>query len=259
MHPWLLVALVAALFVPTFAFASPDAPASDPDQIPCRDTRGCPDITVDPAHFYVGTQQKQFFSPSHCAVQEGLVDSGSRHLVKLSFNTPNQGDGSLIIGRPTDNPDHFTWSDCHRHYHFDDFAHYRVWTVDGYLAWDAVRTAHPEWTASEAFAAHPELVAEMVGGHKQGFCVMDLAPAVPTVHGYAVPPDLLPRYNCSNNGISRGWADIYHFTLDGQWVDVTDVTPGAYILEGESNPERRFAESDYTNNRAMVPVTVLPL
>jgi hypothetical protein len=130
--------------------------------------------------------------------------------------------------------------------------------VRGYQLWDKVRADNPTWTASRAFQEHPRLLDEMVGGHKQGFCLMDFAPAVPTVHGYAVPPDPLPSYTCAFQGISRGWADIYLWHLDGQWIDVTDVAPGPYLLEAEVNPEHRFMESDYGNNRAWVPFVVLP-
>jgi hypothetical protein len=240
------------------AFELEAGTAGSAPPMPCRDPRGCPDITVDPATLIVGTQRPETFGMNSCAVQEGLVVPGTRHIIRLSISAPNQGEGSLIIGRPQDSPDHFEWSGCHDHWHFTDFAHYRVWTPSGFLAWDDVRRANPDWTASEAFANHPELLAEVVTGHKQGFCIMDFAPAQPTIHG-AAPPDPLPKYHCGSQGISRGWADTYVFTLDGQWVDVTGLPPGAYVLEAEVNPERVFLESAYGNNRAAVPVAVVPL
>lgn len=230
-------------------------------QIPCKDARGCPDLTVDPSNLYVGTQQVEHFPEDHCAVEEDLVEPGDRHLIRVSFNTPNQGDGNLEIGNPTadENEDFFYYSGCHGHHHFDDFAHYRLWTLEGYLEWDEIRNDNPDWTASHAFDEHPELLDEMVAGHKQGFCIIDLVPAAPTIHGHAVPPDPLPQFNCGNQGIARGWADLYWATLDGQWIDVTGVAPGAYLLEAETNPEHKFREMDYSNNRAVVPTVVLPL
>lgn len=271
-NPVLVLVIVLFLAAPaagTLGSEADDAPVAategsggsvQQNQLPCRDPRGCPDLTVDATRLYVGTQRVESFSPTHCAVQEGLVEAGDRHLIRVTFNTPNQGEGSLEIGHPNapENDGFFTFSSCHGHQHFDDFANYRLWTPTGYLAWDEIRRENPSWTASHAFEQHPELRDEMVAGHKQGFCMVDLLPAAPTPNGHAVPPDPLPGHNCGNQGINRGWADEYVFTLDGQWIDVTGVEPGLYLMEGETNPEHRFEESEYANNRAVVPQLVVP-
>ena len=68
------------------------------------------------------------------------------------------------------------------------------------------------------------------------------------------------KYTCSNQGISVGWSDVYDASLDCQWIDVTGVAPGQYLLRvtinGGPNGAHVFAESDYTDNVATVPVTI---
>jgi hypothetical protein len=63
-----------------------------------------------------------------------------------------------------------------------------------------------------------------------------------------------PVYECDFQGIQAGWADVYDRGLPGQWIDVTDVPSGSYVLEVEVNPEHVLPEADYTNNVARVAV-----
>jgi hypothetical protein len=65
-----------------------------------------------------------------------------------------------------------------------------------------------------------------------------------------------PRYTCTNQGISAGWADTYVSTLDCQWVDVTNVPAGNYFLEITVNPDQILLESNYSNNTSTIPVTL---
>jgi hypothetical protein len=50
------------------------------------------------------------------------------------------------------------------------------------------------------------------------------------------------RFDCRFQGITAGWGDRYGADLDGQWVDVTGVAPGAYTLIITVNPEGRLPE-----------------
>jgi hypothetical protein len=65
-------------------------------------------------------------------------------------------------------------------------------------------------------------------------------------------------YNCNNQGISSGWADIYDYTLDGQWVDITGVNEGIYTLKVTVNYERKINETDYGDNTFTVPNIFIP-
>lgn len=223
------------------------APAALGGPIGCPDARGCPDLVVDGA-FMAPVRTVELFPEDDCAVVEGMVEPGVRSLVRFNFATPNVGSGDLVVGSPWAHREWFEWSWCHGHYHFKEYADYRLWTMGQFEAWDAHRQAHPDQTPAQAMAATGLAPVE---GRKQGFCVMDVLP-------YPFPgSDPVPRHpTCDDMGITRGWADVYHLTLDGQWVDVTGLPPGVYVLEAEVNAERFYTEESYANNRAWTPVAV---
>jgi hypothetical protein len=55
-----------------------------------------------------------------------------------------------------------------------------------------------------------------------------------------------------SQGVSVGWIDQYHHSLEGQEVDLTGAPPGVYYLTVLVNDERKFVESNYTDNLAWV-------
>lgn len=244
-------AVLALALVPSLALAL--APALAAGQVPCATELGpgarlCPDLIVDGLELGETVVSKITFDATHCAVVEGSTAPGERTLLRFTFTSPNVGLADLVIGRPSQHPEWFEWGACHRHHHFREYADYRLWTQAAYPAWLAARASSPASTASEVLAAHPELSSGFVAGHKQGFCVMDLvAPA----------PGLAPTYaGCGDQGLSVGWSDRYAFHLDGQWIDVTGLPEGYYVLEAEVNAERLFEESAYANNAASTLVEV---
>ena len=53
-------------------------------------------------------------------------------------------------------------------------------------------------------------------------------------------------------GISVGWADQYAAQIEGQYIDVTSVPSGKYVLVHRLNTDSRIVESDYTNNASSI-------
>jgi hypothetical protein len=51
-------------------------------------------------------------------------------------------------------------------------------------------------------------------------------------------------------GISVGWGDQYHHSLEGQELVIDGAKPGVYYLVSIANPRGNFIESDKTNNTA---------
>jgi hypothetical protein len=51
-------------------------------------------------------------------------------------------------------------------------------------------------------------------------------------------------------GITVGYADVYPWFVADQYIDVTDLPDGKYVLKATVNRSRRIRESDYDNNGA---------
>jgi hypothetical protein len=166
---------------------------------------------------------QEFFPADSCAIEEGcVVEPGTRRLLRFSTMTPNIGDTDLVLGDPTATPG-FEFASCHGHFHFNGYARYEL--VNG--------------------------IGEIVAvGHKQAFCLLDSMPVLPD----AGPP----QFHCGFQGLTRGWADIYDASLDCQWVDITGVADGDYLLRISINPDQVIEESNYDNNTVEVPVTLAP-
>jgi hypothetical protein len=229
-------------------------------QVPCADPAGCPNLVVDSGG--AGLRQhvvvEETYDETDCAVVEGSTEAGTRRLLRFTYTTPNLGPGDLIVGAPADHLEWFEFHPCHGHYHFREYADYRLWTPAGYQAWQALRAENPDALSRDLLKQNPAVAREIVVGEKQGFCVIDVIPATSSPDYEGPPPGPGKYFSCrSNQGISVGWADSYFFTqLDGQWIDVTDVAGGDYILEAEVNPERLFTEANYRDNSSAVPVRV---
>lgn len=212
------------------AAAIGEVPPANPSD-PLAGPLGCdaPDLEVLDDNLHISVDNL-FVPPDACSVYEGCVTgTGWRRVLRFDGKTANVGSRDLVLGVPANHPDLFTFSPCHEHHHFDQFARYTL--LDG----------------EQVIAA----------GHKQAFCLLDL-------QSWAWPwlGDADETYTCFNQGLSVGWLDIYDRNLDCQWIDVTGVPYGDYTLRIEINvaPEGTthpmLVERDYGNNVVEIPVVV---
>lgn len=211
--------------VPALGDQPPPAPGD-----PLTGELGCnaPDLAVLDWDLNIYTQDI-WVEPEACTLYEGCVDGvGWRKVLRFDTKTANLGSRDLILGVPANHPDLFTYSPCHEHHHFDNYARYTLWAGDQQVA----------------------------AGHKQAFCLLDWEP-------WAWPDaDEQPFYTCFNQGLSLGWSDTYPASLDCQWIDITGVAPGQYTLRMDVNlPPPSMAHSTlverrYDNNVLEVPVVI---
>ena len=89
----------------------------------------------------------------------------------------------------------------------------------------------------------------MLTARKQGFCMRDESPFLSSA------PEV-PHFDCSFQGITAGWQDIYDKSLDCQWLDITGVPPGVYILRIKANPDHIFPERNFSNNTTDVLIRI---
>lgn len=160
-----------------------------------------------------------------CAVAEGCLNGyGTRRIINFTTHIKNVGVTDYFIGDPTTYPGQFSTANCHGHTHYEGYAQYVLYDAAG---------------------------SQVPIGFKSGFCVMDLECSGGGTF----------QYGCSNMGISAGCGDIYSSGLMCQWVDITDVADGDYILAIKVNWDQspdalgRY-ESDYLNNWGQVCINV---
>ena len=190
---------------------------------PIYDDQGKPDLTVDPQRF--ASQMEivdRYFEPTDCAVAEEVVGgTGYRRLLRFDTVLMNRGNGDLVVGDRSDpaNPyaPYFVYHACHGHYHIKYFSIYELLTPDRKV---------------------------VVAGTKQGFCFEDSFKYLDGGKSNG--------YECSYQGITSGWGDWYYKQLVGQWIDITGVPAGDYIVRvsintGQYSPIFDEGENRYPN------------
>ena len=244
---------------------------NDPARV---DTGGgrLPDLIVDPeatAKHWVVRDEKM--PAEFCSVQEGGITAGLRRIIRFTVTTPNIGQADVFVGSPlkhadpngdgdfSDNDGMFEFAPCHNHFHFRNYAVYKLIDAKTGYVWRAA---------------------------KKGFCMLDTDPNPANM---GEPPKGDKNYwSCGTKtvdgfqGVSHGYADTYIFYLGGQFfvLDGGDkqpvVPPGNYIIEVTVNPAfplepgksrctfatdsdgkcHNFKESNYNNNTARIAVTI---
>ncbi|XP_058615714.1 lysyl oxidase-like 5a isoform X1 [Onychostoma macrolepis] len=184
---------------------------------------GLPDLIPDPYYIQVASyiQRVQMYT-LRCAAEENCLSSSAynsrvrdldyRVLLRFPQRVKNQGTADFLPVKPHHQ---WEWHSCHQHYH----------SMDAFSNYDLLD------------ASTGRKVAE---GHKASFCLEDTS----------CDPGVRRRYACTAHiqGLGPGCYDTYHANIDCQWIDITDVSPGDYILKVTVNPGFQVQESDFSNN-----------
>ncbi|KAJ8401634.1 hypothetical protein AAFF_G00379510 [Aldrovandia affinis] len=184
---------------------------------------GLPDLVPDPYYIQASTYvQRVPMYNLRCAGEENCLassayrsdvrDYDTRMLLRFPQRVKNQGTADFLPSRPRYS---WEWHSCHQHYHsMDEFSHYDLLE-----------------------SSSQRRVAE---GHKASFCLEDTS----CDYGH------YRRFACTSHtqGLSPGCYDTYNADIDCQWIDITDVKPGNYVLKVSVNPSYQVPESDYNNN-----------
>lgn len=125
----------------------------------------------------------------------------------------------------------------HRHWHFRDFARYRI--IDD--AGNEVATS-----GKEAFCLAPTDPVDLT---------LPNASSWPHASGLTT--------SCGFQGaiwireiLDVGWGDTYYQSVPGQWIDISGVPNGDYLLEVATNQDGRLSELRSDNNVATTPITL---
>ncbi|XP_071344250.1 lysyl oxidase homolog 1 [Trachinotus anak] len=203
--------------------SAPENPSMNVGSVYRPEQRGLPDLVPDPNYVQASTYiQRAHMYSLRCAAEEKCLSSSAyspettdydvRVLLRFPQRVKNKGTADFMPNRPRHT---WEWHSCHQHYHsMDEFSHYDLLELSS-----------------------GRKVAE---GHKASFCLEDTT----CDFGH------LKRYACTahTQGLSPGCYDTYNADIDCQWIDITDIQPGNYILKLQVNPKFLVLESDFTNN-----------
>lgn len=154
----------------------------------------------------------------------GNVDkvNGKQEVFQRIYSSPNSY-RDVMAGS-------FEWHETHYHFHFDDYAIYTLQPV----------------TANGA--------SKRIGA-KTTFCIMDTTLLSYKLKG-ASKRAFYDTCDVNVQGMSVGWGDEYHYSLDGQSLDISNLPDGDYNLEIEIDPKNRILESNETDNISTVLIHI---
>lgn len=265
-----VAALAAAALLPSCSGTDPDMPylTQGPSFAHVQDLVGTPDLIVDQKALATSwVVYDQELKESFCSIAEANLAPGRYRVLRFTVTTPNIGDADVFIGSPWDHVDPngdgdfrdsdglYEESDCHRHFHFRNYALYQLF---------------------------PAGSDTPIRARKNGFCMIDITP-----YNDGVAPGTWVYRSCGNSrtpgsgfqGISVGYGDTYFKWLGGQYFVLNDpnadpIPPGNYTLRIWVNPPftargkepcpavdsqgfcHMFTESNYDNNIAAVAITI---
>jgi hypothetical protein len=126
----------------------------------------------------------------------------------------------------------------HGHYHYSSFATAELWRSN---------------RRGDRLGSAP-----LRGAQKVSFCIADIRVDAWGQKGdgprtYYAPDCLFPASTDGNldhfvQGLTNGWADVYDWYVPDQYIEVTGVPNGHYLLSFCADPENSIRESDETNN-----------
>lgn len=204
-------------------------------------------------------------SPNGCYPEE-MAEQGARRCLRFDQTIANVGDGPFEVryrldGVASDSTralvqrvyssdgsvrdrfaDTYVFHPAHAHFHYVNFARSHLWkaTPDG-----------------KRVGSRP-----IRSSRKNGFCMVDVeqlhfgkrgdAPRTYIPPGCLAPTAVDPESGevAAISGISKGWADVYTWYLADQYIEVSGVPDGYYILQNVADQADTVKELDERNNSA---------
>jgi hypothetical protein len=192
-----------------------------------------PDLVALPS-FYIGTNHRR--SRDYLQFGSNVWNEGPASLVVEGFRAEGEDrmdayqyflEDGVVVGRAPVGSFEFDRRDGHMHWHFRQFARYRLL--------DATQE-------------------RVVRSHKQSFCLAPTDPIDLTVDGAIWRTDWSGT-RCGweastwiREMMPTGWGDTYYQSVAGQAFNITNVPNGTYWIEVHANPLGLLYDGDPTND-----------
>ncbi|MBT2380541.1 protein-lysine 6-oxidase [Streptomyces sp. ISL-111] len=195
-------------------------------------------------------------------VSDGYEDVPGKDYLAFSANVWNAGPAKLVVdGFRSPGAE---LMDAYQ-YFYDAKGNQVGYTPTGTMEWDP-RPGHEHWHFTD-FASYRLLKAdknETVRSGKEAFCLANTDAVDYTVKNANWHPgntDLSTACGQENSISVRevldvGSGDTYTQDLPGQSFDITDLPNGTYYIQVLANPENQLKETDYSNNSALRKVVL---
>lgn len=139
--------------------------------------------------------------------------------------------------------------EAHGHYHFESFGISSLWAVDS--------DGNPIG-AAPLRERRRSLDTLVRNGRKVSFCMADIYIDAWAAKGdgprtYNAPDCLFPASSENGSdqyvqGITNGWSDVYDWYLPDQYMEVSGVPDGVYLLQTIVDPDGALVEANESNN-----------
>ncbi|HZI38210.1 MAG TPA: lysyl oxidase family protein [Acidimicrobiia bacterium] len=201
---------------------------------------------------------------------EEVAEQGARRCLRFDQVIANVGDGPFELRYRMEGL--ATEQQLRQRVYASDGA-FTEFTVDTYEFHPAHAHFHyKNFGQAFLYRLHPDGTMEKVReSRKNGFCMIDVENTRFGLDDHGVPHKgeaprtyYFPRCNAPTerdehgtymvNGISVGWADVYNWFLADQYVEISGVPDGLYVLETTANPIRTVHETTFDDNTARATI-----
>ncbi len=189
----------------------------------------------------------------------GIREEEGRRLLVFASAVDNVGAGPLEV-RGTRGPSAGTMATVQLVRRADGSA--RETPLEGILRYERAEThAHWHLLGFERYELRTPGGETVLTARKAGFCLGDRYDSRRSARLRSEPLQAVWTEECGRGrpdlrdleeGISVGYGDDYAPYLEGQFVDVTDLPAGTYVLVHLANPGNGLREASYENNAASV-------
>jgi hypothetical protein len=200
--------------------------------------------------------------PSHLVIQ---TTSTGRRRLRLTTTIVNLGKGPFETRASRPSTSYSTMSVSQRIYNTAGGYRTHKTTLLAKYAGDGHNHWHVQRVASYELFAKSGAGSALRRGSKVGFCFFDTnayrlsLPRAPATRRYFQSGCGTRSSIRIKNGISVGWSDVYPWDFAWQWIDVTGLPAGEYLLKVTADPRQQFEELVEENNcnwtRIRIPKT----